>query len=114
MKDRIINRVYRKITEYSIQKAYEHAIDEMVKRGFDPTSVKKIGGKIKIEVGKDEKTGYEVDFIEAKNIEELVEKQVQAKSFNERLSLQFRNLMDLDYKGYFIELNTEYKLSNNY
>jgi len=34
------------------------------------------------------------------------------KSFNERLSLQFRNLMDLDYKGYFIELNTEYKLSN--
>ena len=35
------------------------------------------------------------------------------KSFyNDRLSFQFRNLMDLEYKGYFIELNTEYKLSN--
>ena len=79
MKNRLIDRAYRKIEEYSIQRAYEHAIDEMVKRGFDPTSVKKIGGKIKIEVDKDEKTGYEVDFVEAKNIEELVEKHIDAE-----------------------------------
>jgi len=79
MKNRLIDRAYRKIEEYTIQRAYEHAIDEMVKRGFDPTSVKKIGGKIKIEVDKDEKTGYEVDFIEAKNIEEVVEKHIDAE-----------------------------------
>ena len=79
MKNRLIDRAYRKIEEYSIQRAYEHAIDEMVKRGFDPTSVKKIGGKIKIEVDKDEKTGYEVDFVEAKNIEDLVEKHIDAE-----------------------------------
>ena len=32
--------------------------------------------------------------------------------YNGRLSLQFRNLIDLDYDGCFIELNTDYKLSN--
>ena len=35
------------------------------------------------------------------------------KSFlNDRLTLQIRNLMDLDYKGYFLEFNTEYKLTD--
>ena len=35
------------------------------------------------------------------------------KSFlNDRLTLQLRNLMDLDYKGYFLEFNTEYKLTD--
>ena len=37
---------------------------------------------------------------------------VEKSLYNDRLSFQFRNLMDLEYKGYFIELNTEYKLSN--
>ena len=36
-----------------------------------------------------------------------------SKSFlNERLIFQFRKLMDLDYDGYFLELNTEYKLTD--
>ena len=35
------------------------------------------------------------------------------KSFyNGKLHLQLKNLMDLDYKGYFIELNTEYRLTD--
>jgi len=34
------------------------------------------------------------------------------KSFlNDRLSFQLKNLMDLEYNGYFLELNTEYKLT---
>jgi len=36
-----------------------------------------------------------------------------SKSFlNDRLTLQLRNLMDLEYKGYFLELNTDYKLTD--
>ena len=36
-----------------------------------------------------------------------------SKSFiNDKLTFQLRNLMDLDYKGYFLELNTEYKLTD--
>jgi len=36
-----------------------------------------------------------------------------SKSFlNDRLTLQIRNLMDLEYKGYFLELNTDYKLTD--
>ena len=34
------------------------------------------------------------------------------KSFNERISIQLRNLMDVQYKGYFIELVSDYKFSN--
>jgi len=35
------------------------------------------------------------------------------KSFlNEKLTLQLRNLMDLDYNGYFLELNADYKLTD--
>lgn len=32
--------------------------------------------------------------------------------FNDKLSIQLRNLKDLDYNGYFFEINSEYKLTN--
>ena len=36
-----------------------------------------------------------------------------SKSFiNDRLTLQIRNLMDLEYNGYFLELNTEYEITD--
>jgi len=34
------------------------------------------------------------------------------KSLNERLKVQLRNLVDLEYKGYFLELVTDYRLSD--
>ena len=34
------------------------------------------------------------------------------KSLNERFSIQFRNLMDIEYNGYFLELVGDYKISN--
>ena len=34
------------------------------------------------------------------------------KSFNDRISIQLRNLMDIEYGGYFIELISNYKFSN--
>ena len=37
---------------------------------------------------------------------------IEKSLYNDRLSFQIRNLMDLDYGGYFVELNTDYKLSN--
>jgi hypothetical protein len=75
----IIRNAYKKIRDYNIQKAYEHAVDEMVKRGYEPTSVKEIDGKITFEVDDVEKTGFVVDEIEAKNIEEVVEKHIDAE-----------------------------------
>ena len=66
----IIRNAYKKIRDYNIQKTYEHAVDEMVKRGYEPTSVKEIDGKITFEVDDVEKTGFVVDEIEAKNVEE--------------------------------------------
>ena len=35
-----------KFIDFNLQKMYEIAVDKMVERGFEPTSVKKIGGKI--------------------------------------------------------------------
>ena len=75
----IIRNAYKKITDYNLQKAYEHAVDEMVKRGHEPTSVKKIDGKITFEVDDVERTGFVVDEIEAKNVEEVVEKHIDAE-----------------------------------
>ena len=34
------------------------------------------------------------------------------KSLNERLKVQLRNLVDLEYKGYFLELVADYRLSD--
>ncbi len=34
------------------------------------------------------------------------------KSLNERLKVQLRNLVDLEYKGYFLEFFTDYRLSD--
>ena len=37
---------------------------------------------------------------------------IRKSLMNDKLTLQLRNLMDLDYKGYFLELNTDYKLTD--
>ena len=76
--DHIINRAVRKLQDDILQKTYEIAIDKMVERGFDPTNVKKINGKITFEVGKDELSGYEVEDIKADTTEEYVERYLDA------------------------------------
>jgi|TARA_R110000824_G_scaffold391979_1_gene590110 hypothetical protein len=75
----IIRNAYKKITDHNLQKAYEHAVDEMVKRGHLQNSVKKIGGKIIFEVDENEKTGWVVDKIEAGTRDELVDKYIDAE-----------------------------------
>ena len=75
----IINRVARKLAESTLQRMYEIAVDKMVERGFEPTSVKKIGGKIEFEVDKTELTGYEVEDIKADTVEEFMEKRIDGE-----------------------------------
>jgi len=75
----IINRVARKLAESTLQRMYEIAVDKMVERGYEPTSVKKIGGEIKFEVDKDELTGYEIEDIEADTLDEFMEKRIDAE-----------------------------------
>ena len=75
----IIKRAARKLAESTLQRMYEIAVDKMVERGFEPTSVKKIGGEIKFEVDKDELTGYEVEDIKADTLEEFMEKRIDGE-----------------------------------
>jgi len=75
----IINRVARKLAESTLQRMYEIAVDKMVERGYEPTSVKKIGGKIEFEVDKNELTGYEVEDIKADTLEEFMEKRIDGE-----------------------------------
>ena len=75
----IINRVARKLAESTLQRMYEIAVDKMVERGYEPTSVKKIGGEIKFEVDKDELTGYEIEDIESDTLDEFMEKRIDAE-----------------------------------
>jgi len=71
--------IARKLVEYSEQKMYEIAVDKMVKRGYEPWNVKKIGGKVTFEVGDDELTGYQVQDIKADTLEEFMEKRIDAE-----------------------------------
>ena len=75
----LIKRVARKLAESTLQTMYEIAVEKMVERGFEPTSVKKIGGKIKFEVDKDELTVYEIEDIEADTLDEFMEKRIDAE-----------------------------------
>ena len=75
----IIKRIARKLAESTLQTMYEIAVEKMVERGFEPTSVKKIGGKIKFEVDKTELTGYEVEDIKADTLEEFMEKRIDGE-----------------------------------
>jgi len=74
-----INTLTRRVIDKLLQKMFEIAVDKMVERGFEPTSVKKIGKEIIFEVGKDEKTGFKVDDIKADSIEDYVEKHIDAE-----------------------------------
>ena len=71
--------IARKLIEYSQQKVYEIHVEKMIERGYEATNVKKIAGKIILEVGDDELTGYEIDEIKADNINEFVEKRIDAE-----------------------------------
>jgi hypothetical protein len=75
----LIKRVARRLAESTLQTMYEIAVEKMVERGFEPTSVKKIGGEIKFEVDKDELTGYEVEDIKADTLEEFMEKRIDGE-----------------------------------
>ena len=75
----VAKAIARKLIEYSQQKVYEIHVEKMIERGYEATNVKKIAGKIILEVGDDELTGYEVDEIKADNINEFVEKRIDAE-----------------------------------
>ena len=77
--DSVAKAIARKLIEYSQQKVYEIHVEKMIERGFEATNVKKIAGKIILEVGDDELTGYEIDEIKADNINEFVEKRIDAE-----------------------------------
>ena len=71
----LIKRAARSLYEYSLQKLYENAVEIMIERGFEAKNVKKIGGKIILEVDDSEKTGYETDFINSK-LQQLLNKRL--------------------------------------
>jgi len=75
----LIKRMARKLAESTLQIMYEIAVDKMVERGFEPTSVKKIGGNITFDVDDSERTGMETDFIKAKTIEEYMERRIDGE-----------------------------------
>jgi len=75
----LIKSMARKLAESTLQTMYEIAVEKMVERGYEPTSVKKIGGKIKFEVDKTELTGYEVEDIKADTLEEFMEKRIDGE-----------------------------------
>ena len=75
----VAKAIARKLTEYSRQRVYELHVEKMIERGYEATNVKKIAGKIILEVGDDELTGYEIDEIKADNINEFVEKRIDAE-----------------------------------
>ena len=75
----VAKAIARKLIEYSQQKVYEIHVEKMIERGYEATNVKKIAGKIILEVGDDELTGYEIDEIKADNINEFVEKRIDAE-----------------------------------
>ena len=77
--DSVAKAIARKLIEYSQQKVYEIHVEKMIERGYEATNVKKIAGKIILEVGDDELTGYEIDEIKADNINEFVEKRIDAE-----------------------------------
>jgi len=75
----LMKGVVRKLADFVLQKMYEIAVDKMVERGFEPTSVKKIGGNITFDVDDSERTGMETDFIKAKTIEEYMERRIDGE-----------------------------------
>jgi len=77
--DSITKVLARNLAESTLQIMYEIAVDKMVERGHEPTSVKKIGGKITFEVDKTELTGYEIEDIEADTLDEFMEKRIDAE-----------------------------------
>ena len=74
-----INKIARKLADYSLQKLYEIAVEKMIERGYEATNVKKIGGKIIFEVDKTELTGYEVEDIKADTLEEYMERRIDGE-----------------------------------
>ena len=75
----LIKRAVRELEEYSLQKLYEHAVEIMIKRGYEAKNVKKIGNEIILEVDDSEKTGYEVDDIKADTPEEFMERRIDGE-----------------------------------
>jgi len=75
----LIKRAARSLYEYSLQKLYDNAVEIMIERGFEAKNVKKIGGKIILEVDDSEKTGYETDFIKADTLREYMEKRIDGE-----------------------------------
>ena len=75
----LIKRAARSLYEYSLQKLYDNAVEIMIERGYEAKNVKKIGGKIILEVDDSEKTGYEADFIKADTLREYMEKRIDGE-----------------------------------
>jgi len=69
----------RKLANVVLQKMYEVAVEKMVERGFEPTSVKKIGGNITFDVDNSERTGMKADFIKSDTIEEYMERRIDGE-----------------------------------
>ena len=74
-----INKIARKLADYSLQKMYEIAVEKMIERGYEARNVKKIGGEIVFEVDESERTGYEIEAVKAETFEELMEKRIDGE-----------------------------------
>jgi len=95
------NRALRKVGERAMDLAYEYAVDKMEDIGYEEKNVKKIGGKIVIETGKDEVTGFKVDEIKADSIEDLIDRHIDAEIS------QPRYLYDEDFEDFQQGLDQE-------
>ena len=69
----------RRIIESIMRKTFEYAVEKMEERGFERDSVKRIGKEIIFDIGREEKTGMKVDWIKGENIEDYVERYIDAE-----------------------------------
>ena len=69
----------RRIIESIMQKTFEYAVEAMEKRGFASNSVKRIGNDIIFDVGEEEKTGMQVEWIKGEGIEDYVDRYIDAE-----------------------------------
>ena len=74
-----LNKIARKLADYSLQAMYEIAVEKMIERGYQANNVKKIGGEVVFEVDESERTGYEIEAVKAETFEELMEKRIDAE-----------------------------------
>ena len=69
----------RRIIESIMQKTFEYAVEVMEERGFESNSVKRIGTEIIFDIGEEEKTGMQVEWIKGEGIEDYVDKYIDAE-----------------------------------